>query len=197
MIIQKKWLIYALIFLLLFIALLFFQQNRETASVIVEEPVEVVQENLESMDKTIESAILWVDIKGMVQKPGVYQLTEGDRVKDAIQIAGGFVEDADELMVNMAALVHDEMVIYVPMKGEEGEGTYSSQRVMAEEGKVRINTAELNEIMTLPGIGEQKAKSIIEYRETNGKFQSVEDLLQISGIGEKTLERFRDMVIVP
>ncbi|MFC0014891.1 MULTISPECIES: helix-hairpin-helix domain-containing protein [Allobacillus] len=197
MIIQKKWLIYVLIFLLLIIALFFFQQNQEATSVIVEEPVEAVDEIVEPTEETVESAILWVDIKGMVQKPGVYQLKEGDRVKDAIHLAGGFVEDADELMVNMAALVHDEMVIFVPMKGEEVESTYSSHHVASEEGKVRINTAELNEIMTLPGIGEQKAKSIIEYRETNGKFKTVEDLLQISGIGEKTLERFRDMVIVP
>lgn len=100
-------------------------------------------------------------------------------------------------MVNMAALIQDEMVIYVPAKGETEDANIFSTGGKVEEGKVRINSAGLDEIMTLPGIGEQKAKSIIEFRDTNGKFQSVDDLLQISGIGEKTLERFREMVIVP
>ncbi|MBU6080695.1 MULTISPECIES: helix-hairpin-helix domain-containing protein [Allobacillus] len=197
MIIQKKWLIYVLIFLLLLIALFLFQQNPETSSIVIEEPIEAEEEVTNSIDDSIESKIIWVDIKGMVEKPGVYQLKEGDRVKDAIQVAGGFLKDADELMVNMAALIQDEMVIYVPAKGETEDANIFSTGGKVEEGKVRINSAGLDEIMTLPGIGEQKAKSIIEFRDTNGKFQSVDDLLQISGIGEKTLERFREMVIVP
>lgn len=90
MIIQKKWLIYVLIFLLLLIALFLFQQNPETSSIVIEEPIEAEEEVTNSIDDSIESKIIWVDIKGMVEKPGVYQLKEGDRVKDAIQVAGGF-----------------------------------------------------------------------------------------------------------
>lgn len=82
MIIQKKWLIYVLIFLLLLIALFLFQQNPETSSIVIEEPIEAEEEVTNSIDDSIESKIIWVDIKGMVEKPGVYQLKEGDRVKE-------------------------------------------------------------------------------------------------------------------
>lgn len=135
MIIQKKWLIYVLIFLLLLIALFLFQQNPETSSIVIEEPIEAEEEVTNSIDDSIESKIIWVDIKGMVEKPGVYQLKEGDRVKDAIQVAGGFLKDADELMVNMAALIQDEMVIYVPAKGETEDANIFPQVEKWKKGR--------------------------------------------------------------
>src|SRR5699024_7733105 len=110
-----------------------------------------------------------------------------------IQMAGGFTEDADESQINLAQKVHDEMIIVVFKLGDE-PSSEENNTGRDSTGKVRINYATQEEIETLNGVGPSKAQAIIQYRDENGLFQSAEDLLQVSGIGEKTLENFRDQL---
>ena len=102
--------------------------------------------------------------------------------------------------MNLSQKIVDEMVIYIPVFGEEMDmlppTIVSSQSVSKEEGKVNINTADSNELQTLSGVGPSKADAIIEYREQNGPFQKIEDLMNISGIGEKTFEKLKDGITV-
>ncbi len=199
MIIQKKWIVGTSVFLILLAGLFFFQQDDHKAEVVITESEELDEpkEEPEEVEETVTDEYIWVDVKGHVSAPGVYQIEAGSRVKDVIELAGGFLDEANELAVNMAAILQDEMVVYVAKEGEEVEETIVQETEKSGEGKVNINSASLEEMMTLPGIGEQKAKRIIDYREANGKFQTAEDLLGVSGIGEKTLEQFEEMIIVP
>lgn len=137
-----------------------------------------------------------VDIKGEVIQPGVYEVQPDSRVNDVIQMAGGFTEDADQTQINLAQKIQDEMIIIVHKKGEEGEPQGTSTSDSAGQ-KVRVNYASQEEIETLNGIGPAKAQAIIQYREENGLFQTPEDLLQVSGIGEKTLQNFIDQIQIP
>lgn len=148
-------------------------------------------------ESTTQETVIFVDIKGEVKKPGVYQMKVGDRVKDAIDAAGGLTAEADSQKVNLAQRVEDQMVIVVPKVGEEAEaipaGTTSKE--VAKEGKVNINTATVEELKTLKGVGEKKAEAIIEYRKKNGSFKTKEDLMKVRGIGKKLFESFEERIV--
>ena len=152
-------------------------------------------------EKTEESttleAVIFVDIKGAVKKPGVYQMKAGDRVKDAIDAAGGLTAEADSQKVNLAQRVEDQMVIVVPKVGEEAEAIPAgvTSKETSKEGKVNINTATVEELKTLKGVGEKKAEAIIEYRKKNGSFQTKEDLMKVRGIGKKLFESFEERIV--
>ncbi|NEY19725.1 competence protein ComEA [Bacillus ginsengihumi] len=154
-----------------------------------------------------ENQDIYVDVKGAVNNPGVYKLSGNERVQDAIQDAGGFKKDADQNQVNLAQKVQDEMVVYVPEVGENQLPTVNSasSSSAAEQGEsslqssnnlVNINTADETELQTLTGIGPSKAAAIIEYREKNGFFKKVEDLKNVSGIGDKTFEKIQSSITV-
>jgi competence protein ComEA len=152
-----------------------------------------------------EPQTIYADIKGEVNKPGVYELIFGERVKDAVIKAGGFTENADEKQVNLALKVTDEMIIYIPKIGEEPPNpTITSQETTAttnggtskNKNKINLNTSSSQELTELPGIGPAKAEAIVEYRETNKQFKTIDDLKEISGIGEKTFEKLKDLITV-
>ncbi|NSL50262.1 helix-hairpin-helix domain-containing protein [Bacillus sp. P2(2020)] len=148
-------------------------------------------------NKGIDSCPLFVDIKGAVVKPGVYQLEENSRVLDAIEKAGGFLADADQMKINLAARVVDEMVIYVPKIGEQMVD--KTEHVVfnnTDDGKIDINRATKEELEQLPGIGPSKAASIISYREENGFFKTIEELINVTGIGEKSFALIKDHIKV-
>ncbi|MDQ0299775.1 competence protein ComEA [Salibacterium salarium] len=145
---------------------------------------ESVEEN-----KVVQHVV--VDVKGEVNSPGVYDIKEGERVIDAIDLAGGLLEDADPVQVNFAERVYDEMIIYVPKQGTESEINPNNSE---QNDKVRINYADREELETLPGVGPAKAEAIISYREEHGLFQSEEDLQSVSGIGEKSLEQLNEFI---
>lgn len=152
-------------------------------------------------DKTTVSTVIYVDIKGEVQQPGVYQMKAENRVKDLIEAAGGFTPLADDQKLNLAQLLEDQMVIVVPKKGEEvnselAQAPTSQKKEVGKEGKVNINTATVEELKTLKGIGEKKAEAIIEYRKKNGSFKNKEELMKVRGIGKKLYESFQERVIV-
>lgn len=148
-------------------------------------------------ENTTLEAVIFVDIKGAVKKPGVYQMKAGDRVKDAIDAAGGLTAEADSQKVNLAQRVEDQMVIVVPKVGEEAEAIPAgvTSKETSKEGKVNINTATVEELKTLKGVGEKKAEAIIEYRKKNGSFKTKEDLIKVRGIGKKLFESFEERIV--
>ncbi len=146
---------------------------------------------------TTQETVIFVDIKGAVKNPGVYQMKVGDRVKDALDAAGGLTAEADSQKVNLAKRLEDQMVIVVPKVGEEAEeisaGVTSKEE--AKEGKVNINTATVEELKTLKGVGDKKAGAIIEYRKKNGSFKTKEDLMKVRGIGKKLFDSFQERIV--
>lgn len=143
-------------------------------------------------------AMLVVHVAGWVRRPGVYQLGEGRRVIDAIDAAGGVRRGADLGALNLAAVLVDAQQVVVPRTGGTPAGTVSPTAVGSPSATalVNVNTAGLEELETLPGIGEVLAGAIVAYREEHGPFTSVDQLLDVSGIGEVTLEELRDLVTV-
>lgn len=142
-----------------------------------------------------EAADIYVDISGCVKNPGVYKVESGTRIFQVIERAGGLTDGADTESVNRAEEVADgqKIVIRHLEESSEEESIINSDK---SSGKVNINTADLSELQSVPGIGPATAQKIIEYREHNGKFKSVEDILNVSGIGDKTLENMRPYITV-
>ena len=142
------------------------------------------------------SVTLIVDVAGAVRQPGVYEFAEGDRVIDAIERAGGSLLKADLSLLNLAAPLADGTQILVPKAGPAGAGVPGGSMPGSTSGLININSASETELETLSGIGEVLAATIVEYREQNGPFASVDDLMDVSGIGPATLEEIRDQVTV-
>lgn len=154
-------------------------------------------------DATKERAetMIYVDIKGAVKVPGIYQLKNQQRIWDALALAGGVSEDADTAQVNYAQKVKDQMIIYVPKKGEAVAQSLETLQESApaqqnQEEKINLNTATEAELQTISGIGAKKAQEIIRFRDEQGPFKTVEELKNVPGIGEKTVERLKDMLTV-
>lgn len=137
-----------------------------------------------------ETSVIVAQIDGAVNNPGVYELNAGDRVNDLVTAAGGMTEDASLESINLAEFVADGMRYHI-MTVKEYEAASGSV-----SAKININTASAEQLMTLAGIGESKAKSIVEYRKKNGLFKSVEDLLKVSGIKRGTLDKILDDITV-
>lgn len=147
------------------------------------------------VNKTQLADEIIVDVKGQVVKPGVYTIVENSRVNDVITIAGGLTENADRNQVNLAQIVTDEMVIYVPSKGEQVFTPITTSSA-SSDGLISINNADESQLDSLPGIGPSKAQAIIAYREENGPFKTIEDIKNVPGIGDKTFENFADLITV-
>ncbi|AUJ32312.1 MAG: helix-hairpin-helix domain-containing protein [Liquorilactobacillus nagelii] len=157
----------------------------------------------------------WVDIKGAVTKPGVYQVNHYQRVNDVVQAAGGLLKTADLNRINLSLQLHDQQIIYIPFQNEvaasssqlpttveqtpvmsnSSSSSVASQTTAASTtesssstGKLDLNTATKEQLMQINGIGEKKAALIVNYRQEHGNFKKLEDLKNISGIGDKTLE---------
>ncbi|WP_161485258.1 helix-hairpin-helix domain-containing protein [Alkalihalobacillus trypoxylicola] len=157
-----------------------------------------IESSFEDEDAQILPQEIVVDLKGAVNMPGIYLMSDGGRVYEVIEKAGGLREDADEQRVNLAALLKDEMVLYIPTEGEmEGEEAIAAgifELNERDDGKVNINTATESELQQLSGVGPAKAGQIIQYREQNGPFEKIEDLKKVSGIGEKSFEQLRESI---
>ena len=138
---------------------------------------------------------LKVFVTGAVQSPGVYTLQQGNRVEDAVNAAGGLLPDADIRAVNMAKRVGDEEHFHVPRVGEAPLVASDAQEE-PEDGRIDINTASQFLLQTLPGIGEVRAKAIVDYRESHGPFRSSADITNVNGIGQGTYENIRDLIRV-
>ena len=156
-------------------------------------------ENKENEDNSSKMC----QIDGCVNKPGVYSFKKDDRIKDIIDLAGGFTKDADTKSVNLAMKLKDEMKIFIPSKNEisklQNHNTENSQIVTLKDNNstnlVNINTADSNKLQTLPGIGPSKAKKIIEFREKN-QFKKIEEIKNVDGIGDKTFESLKSLITI-
>lgn len=168
-----------------------------------------------------ESEKVHVDIKGAIKEPNVYEMDKGSRIIDLINEAGGLNDNADTSLINLSKILSDEMVIYIYTKEEvknsnlidtvikvvekecvcpniQNDGCINDKLddtiTNKESGLVNINTADLSMLMTIPGIGEQKAKNIIKYREENGLFNEISDITKVSGIGNSLYESIKEYI---
>ncbi|KPN79837.1 hypothetical protein RZ56_05070 [Apilactobacillus kunkeei] len=151
-------------------------------------------------DDSIATKDLYIDVKGEVKHPGVYQIPSNSRVTDVIKEAGGFKADADEQNVNLAKVLNDQDVVVVNKKGASGSSSFASSvsgtSSSSNNVKVNLNTADLNELQKLDRVGEKKAQKIIDYRNQHNGFHSIEEIKQVSGFGDKTFERLKDSLQV-
>ncbi|MTD38739.1 comEA protein [Erwinia sp. CPCC 100877] len=180
----------------LIIGFFFFAQKEKS------DPLE---QAVQSQEYTAESQQLsqsqdqriFLDIKGAVKQPGMYEGKENMRVWDAVMLAGGVIEEADTKQVNFSKRVTDQMVIYIPKAGEQLVETESTQLSNeTEANKINLNQATEAQLQELSGVGQKKAQEIIRYREENGGFKTIEDLKNISGFGDKTFEKLKDNITV-
>lgn len=183
---------------------LLVQDSRSPGGVVVTLPTATATGNAPGAAPALEnseSGPIAVYVSGAVRMPGVYTLDADARAADALRAAGGPADDADLDAVNLAMRLSDEQQIHFPTSGSASmpasddpsnreTGSYGAA------GKLNINTATVEELETLPGIGERKAAAIVEYRGANGPFERVEDLVEVSGIGEGILASIRDLVVV-
>lgn len=150
---------------------------------------------------------VYVQMCGAVNQPGVYKVPDTLRVYEVIDLAGGVTGEADTDVINMARPVQDEMKIYVPVRGEMTDGDFDNLQDNdlyelkgtgrgIEDGIVNINEADEEELMTLPGIGEAKAGAIIAYREENGAFSDISEIMNISGIKQAAFDKIKDLIKV-
>lgn len=219
---NKKYIIG--IFILIFSIFIIFITNYFNQTEIVN--AEPIIEEKENVEEVIEEEKIKVEIKGAVNGPGVYELDQNSRVIDVINVAGGLTESADISLINLSKKLTDEMVIIIYTKEEiqnynsskikteyvyievnncpdpindacikeyEDEKEDSSDK---SNNIININTATIEELTTLSGIGESKAKLIIEYREQNGKFKTIEELSNVKGIGESLIEKIKDNITI-
>ncbi len=165
----------------------------------------LVNENFEEnvVDKEEIKSTIKVYVTGEVNNPGVIELNTGARIEDAINLSGGITQFANLKKVNLAYVLEDGQKLYIPnindkeidyISNDNGEGIIESEE--KANSKVNINTNNINELMELPGVGEALAQRIINYRNENGKFKNIEDLKNVSGIGEKKFENLKEFIVV-
>ena len=139
---------------------------------------------------------IFVDVKGAVKHPGVFETTKDKRVKDLIEEAGGLLDDADTATLNLSQKVKDQMVIYVLKHGEKPKQISDGGSSSSNTDVININTANKERLMKISGVGKTKAEAIISYREKNGDFKSKEDITKVKGIGKSTFEKIKDKIEV-
>jgi len=138
---------------------------------------------------------IFVDVKGQVTNPGIYEIDENTRLFQVIKKAGGTTNLADLNRLNLAQKVSDGIVIYIPKKGEKTEINLNNNLIANTSAeKININTASATQLEELNGIGKVKANAIVEYREKHGPFKNIEDLKKVKGLGEKTIEKFKNQI---
>ena len=165
----------------------------ETAEAAVTKESETASEE----ESTLETqAKVCVHVCGSVHLPGVYYLEDGARIHEAVEMAGGLTDDAAGDVINLAEVICDGEKIYIPSKEEVKAGYSAEEPTEKDDGLVNINTASLEELKKLPGIGDIKAEAIIKYREETGSFNSIEDIRNVSGIKDSSYEQIKDLIKV-
>ena len=201
---NKKYVIIGLIFCILIIAIIIVKQfdteEKETLDLI---SIEENTENTETVEKEEDYKIV-IHITGEVNNEGIIEIKEGGRISDAIEEAGGLTKEADLERVNLAYELEDGQKIYIPNKKDKDIEEYVTEGVddivlpdelsKAGDGLVNINKASSEELQELDGIGEALAENIIAYRENNGKFKNIEDIKNVSGIGDSKYEKIKDNI---
>lgn len=188
---MSKKIILIIVFAGLFIfggSVIFLGKKDDTTKLIYEEKP---SSQSESLQEATDDEYYYIFVCGCVENPGVYKLTPGSRIFDAIEMAGGVRNDADITVINQAERISDGQKIYIPQYGEQKADTEDN-----DSGLININLADIDKLMTLPGIGESKAKAIINYRNENGKYNRIEDIMNISGIKDSAFNKIKDYICV-
>lgn len=180
-----------------------FFDNDNRISLIDQDKLEgnKIDDSLDVEDESIDKSIKKVHISGEINNPGVYEIRDEQRLEDLIKEAGGLTNEADDRNLNLAQRLEDQMKIYIPNINEENllENTDRNQEALpvsnTDSSLVNINTANKDELMSLPNIGDKRADAIIEYRKTQ-KFEKIEDIKNVTGIGEKYYEALKDLITV-
>ena len=198
---RSKLPLYGVIVVLVGLVLYFWWSKPEPAPV-----GEATGQEVTVQQASPTKGMLVIQVAGAVYKPGVFTLEEGARVKDAVEKAQGMLPLADDSSINLAAKITDGQKIYIPFKKEKMPATtpeanaFSNQTSGATSSnptaKININTATSDELDKLPGVGPATAAKIIEYREQNGPFATIEDLKKVKGIGDKKFEDLKDYITV-
>ena len=172
-------------------------ENKADITIETSDTAEETEYSGESEDSSVQPQVIFVDIGGAVEEPGVYEVAKDTRLFEVIEMAGGLSEDADPDHVNRASFVEDGQKIIIPVKGSEytDDGTAAAFSPEADSGLININTASADELKTLSGIGDVTAEKIIEYRSSTA-FKSKEDIMSVDGIGSKTYEKIKDDITV-
>ena len=216
----KKQILVGIITVIIISIIIFFiimKTPEKENEIIIEEPQIT---NKKKVKKEEKKELYKVDIKGEVNNPGIYTLTASSRIIDVIEAASGLTENANTSVINLSKKITDEMVIIIYSNKQVNEfektkeiekqvqekcqqpnenaltndACISQEKNSSDNQKISINNATLEELMTLSGIGESKAKDIIEYRNANGPFQKIEDLMEIPGIGESIFAKIKENI---
>ena len=176
--------------------LFYFNQNKtEDYSAVSFSNISNEANNKDERAENRHDEKIFVDVKGAVKYPGVFETTKDKRVKDLIEEAGGLLDDADTSTLNLSQKVKDQMVIYVLMHGEKPK-QISDASSSSNADVININTANKEQLMKISGVGKTKAEAIISYREKNGDFKKKEDITKVRGIGKATFEKIKDKIEV-
>lgn len=190
------------VIMIIITAFLFYGMKEKNDTITVSEGVTAAKEET-GEEKTSTGGVLYVDVGGAVARPGVYKMNAGDRVFEAVEKAGGLTKKADTSALNQAEEVKDGQKIQIPEKGENAgapdagaaESSLSSA-ASAPGGKININTADSTDLQQLSGVGPATAQKIIDYRTQNGPFKRIDDLKNVSGIGEKTFDKMKENITI-
>ena len=180
------------------------QKNEQITDVAQSSATNTSNDSKASQSTTDKPDKIYVEIKGSVAQPNVYQVAADARINDLVKLAGGLTKDADSRQINLAQPLQDGMSIYVPKKGEdllvqEQTDPPATSSAIGEAGvpnKINLNQADATQLQQVSGIGPKKAADIIDYRQKDGPFKSVDELTNVNGIGEKTLANIRDELCV-
>ncbi len=208
---QKQKKIILIIILVIALITYYYLYTKNNTEEINNENLEIT--NNETQEESKEEEKIVVHITGAVNKEGIVELQEGARIADAIEKAGGAKENADIKNINLATILEDGMKVHIPTIEETQANNENinvednaSSQIATEttnitsntktQGKININTATQGELDTLPGIGPSTAAKIIDYRKENGKFKSIEEIKEVSGIGDAKYEKIKELIII-
>ncbi len=218
MILKKyKNIIFTILFIIFTIYIIYWATEEEKYEEPKEQIKEIVKKEEDTKEEKTEEIKVIIDIKGEVVNPGVYELTTQNNVNDAINMAGGLTKKSDTSNINLSKKLSDEMVIIVYskeqikkmkekdeivcepcnnacIKEDDEKSKLDNNENSKTNSKININTATKEELLLLNGIGEAKAEAIIEYRTKNGNFTNVEDIKNVSGIGDAAFEKIKDQI---
>lgn len=183
-----------LLIVLIIIGVINFAKGKEDEMFEIEES-EFIQ-NVENKVEIDEIEKIKVYVAGEVYSPGVFELEYGDRIEDAINLAGGVTENANLKNINLAYALEDGEKLYIPNINENDVNEENFFAEKKNNSKININKSGIEQLITLPGVGNSLAQKIISYREENGKFKRIEDLKNVSGIGDKKYESLKELITI-
>lgn len=193
---ERYGLIIFIIVIITVVSYFYYSNNKKNSINVIAQDSKV---SGDSNENTTSKNEISVYICGEIIKPGVYNLSENDRLINLIEMAGGFTQKADSQAVNLSEKLKDEDFIKIPsiIINSNGEFVAANNTTLAQStGKVNINTATREQLETLPRIGEAIAQRIIDYRESNGRFKDINEINNVSGIGDKIFESLKDKITV-